>query len=491
MLWLWLLIFLAVCGLAVFLLVLGVGRFIRGFREGLKGDGQRERPSLRSVLFRTVLLTLLVLLLLMTALTQHNQQDQQWPVSEGMFQVREAQNRGATWLDGGARTAIEAALKEGVGGNPGGSGERNLNQRELPGFPTLPPAAVETLKREGWVVGEMKEGGEPRDYVAWRTTKNRAVYYFWGHNPWYWSLLSYLWMLVFGVAVLSPFAAVAAWLLNRRIVKPVQQVAEASVVLADGGEPMPIPTKAPQELSVMADSFNRMAEKLRRAQDTERDFLLSVGHELKTPLTAIDGYAELLADGAVEPEQASEVLSLESTRLRRLIGDLLDLARIGRSEFTVLDEDVDLAVTASEVSDRYQALAAAREVTLLVDAPERAFVRGDRGRLLQVASNLVENAIRVTPVGGDVVIFARPGVLEVRDTGPGLTEEDTDHAFERFYLHSRYGDAEVGTGLGLAIVKELVEAMGGTVEVASAPGNGTTFTVKMGHRLGAAHETDD
>ena len=102
---------------------------------------------------------------------------------------------------------------------------------------------------------------------------------------------------------------------------------------------MPIPTKAPRELSVLAGSFNDMAVKLHRAQDTERDFLLSVGHELKTPLTAIEGYAELLADGAVEPQQAAEVLGLESARLRRLIGDLLDLARIGRSEFSVLDED--------------------------------------------------------------------------------------------------------------------------------------------------------
>jgi two-component system, OmpR family, sensor kinase len=280
------------------------------------------------------------------------------------------------------------------------------------------------------------------------------------------------------VAILSPFAAVAAWFLNRRIVKPVQQVAEASVVLADGGEPMPIPTKAPQELSVMAESFNRMARKLRRAQDTEGDFLLSVGHELKTPLTAIDGYAELLADGAVDPKQAAEVLSLESARLRRLIGDLLDLARIDRSEFSVLDDSVDLADIARQLLERYQPAAGTLGIGLRLDA-EPAPAQGDAGRLLQVASNLVENALRVTPSGGFVLVRVRPALLEVSDTGPGLSEQDVEHAFERFYLHRKYSGPEVGTGLGLAIVKELVGAMGGCIEVESQPGRGTTFSVEL------------
>jgi hypothetical protein len=242
---------------------------------------------------------------------------------------------------------------------------------------------------------------------------------------------------------------------------------------------MPIPTKAPRELSVLAGSFNDMAVRLRRAQDTERDFLLSVGHELKTPLTAIDGYAELLADGAVEPHQAAEVLTLESARLRRLIGDLLDLARIDRSEFSVLDEPVDLAVTAAEVRERFDALAAALGVTLQIDASEPALVRGDGGRLLQVASNLVENALRVTPSGGQVRVVARPGLLEVGDTGPGLSADDLEHAFERFYLHRKYSGPEVGTGLGLAIVKELAETMGGDVDAVSEPGAGSTFRVRL------------
>jgi signal transduction histidine kinase len=477
--WLGFLILLAVAGIAVFLLQLTVRHYVRGFRQSQRGDDHAERPTLRSVLFGTVLLTLLVLFLLGTALFEHSQRDQQYAVSEGMTQLRVAQNNGATWLDQEAQTAIEAALRKGVGGNPAGQGGLNLN---VPGMVTdspLPPSAIATLRRQGWVVGVGEVNGEVQHYVAWRTTKNDAIFYDYVVPAWYWSLLQYLWTLAFGVAILSPFAAIAAWYLNRRIVKPVQQVAEASVVLAEGGQPMPIPTKAPRELSVLATSFNDMAIRLRRAQDTERDFLLSVGHELKTPLTAIEGYAELLADGAVERRQAAEVLGLESARLRRLIGDLLDMARIDRSEFSVLDEPVDLAVTAAEVAERFESLASTLGVTLQIDAPEPALARGDGGRLLQVASNLVENALRVTPSGGQVRVLARPGLLEVSDTGPGLSTEDLEHAFERFYLHRKYSGPEVGTGLGLAIVKELAETMRGDVDAVSEPGAGSTFRVRL------------
>ena len=104
----------------------------------------------------------------------------------------------------------------------------------------------------------------------------------------------------------------------------------------------------------------------------------------------------------------------------------------------------------------------------------------DADRVLQIVSNLVENALRLTPAGGEVRVVAEPGVLRVEDTGPGLAEADTEHAFERFYLHERYGrERPVGTGLGLAIVKELTEAMGGTVQVESTPGAETVFTVRL------------
>ncbi len=452
---------------------------IRGFRQGLR-EAAPEHPPLRTTLFRTVLVTLLVLFLLVLVIVDRQQpREDQSPAKEGLAKLNRATSKGNLKIDIDAYETIREALLDATGDNNGsGSGTVFLDGSQSSG--DLPSAAVARLTQRGWDVGEGRVFGDDWHYVAWLTSDTRAVVYMYDPTPWYWQLPSYLFTLLFAAALVSPFAAVAAWYLNRRIVKPVQQVAQASVVLADGGTPMAIPTKAPHELSVMAQSFNRMARKLKKAQDTERDFLLSVGHELKTPLTAIDGYAELLQDGAVEPSAAAAVLSAESGRLRRLITDLLDLARIDRSEFTVVDEPVDLAATAREAVARFEGLAGTLGVALVADAPVAAPARGDAGRLLQVASNLVENALRATGSGGRVAVVARPGRLSVRDTGPGLTEKDLDHAFERFYLHRKYSSGPaVGTGLGLAIVKDLTEAMGGSVEVESEPGAGSTFTIAL------------
>ena len=480
-------------GFAVYLLVLGIRHFVRGFRQGLRGGGGPDRPNLRGVLFRTVLVTLLVLFLLWTALLEQNQQGQRWPVTEGGFELRNAQSHGATWLDSDAQTAIEAALKEAVGGNPGSSGELNLGRTAELQYTPLTPSAIRAAygARDGLGVGAGQVAGEAGHYVAWRTSKNRAVFYGWVTPPWYENVLQYGFMLVFGVAILSPFAAVAAWYLNRRIVKPVQQVADASVVLAEGGEPMPIPTKAPRELSCWRPPSTTWPRGCAGRRTPSATSCSPSATSSKTPLTAIDGYAELLADGAVEPKQAADVLGLESARLRRLIGDLLDLARIDRSEFTVVDEPVDLAVTAREAVARFEGLAETLGVALVADAAGPALARGDAGRLLQVASNLVENALRATGSGGRVEVVARPGQLSVRDTGPGLTEKDLDHAFERFYLHRKYSTGPaVGTGLGLAIVKDLAEAMGGSVVVESEPGAGSTFTIALPVLAPSATPTD-
>ncbi len=488
----WVVVFCLVIGFALYLAVTGVRRFVRGFRAGLRGDETgKERPTLRSVLFKTVLVALLAIFVPLTVDITHNFDDQSFQNSQAMSQLQIALGtegfigpQPAPAISPGLQTpqaeaTLESALRRVVEADSGGSGHLSLNDRSQAAASGLPAQAISLLRGRGWVTGNARLFGQLQRYVAWRTSKHDAVYYFGAPTAWYWALPRYTLTLIFGIGILSPVAAVAAWVLNRSIVKPVRQVSEASVVLADGGQPMEIPTRAPRELSVLAESFNRMAAKLRRAQDTERDFLMSVGHELKTPLTAIDGYAELLADGAVDAGQVADVLSDESARLRRLVGDLLDLARIDRSEFSVVDEPVDLAVTAGDVAQRYAALAATLGVKLEVDSDEPSPIRGDPGRLLQAASNLVENALRVTPSGGAVRVTVQPGLLSVSDSGPGLTDDDVAHAFERFYLHRKYSGPDVGTGLGLAIVKELAVAMGGSVSVSSTPGGGATFELRL------------
>jgi two-component system OmpR family sensor kinase len=275
-------------------------------------------------------------------------------------------------------------------------------------------------------------------------------------------------------------AAAAAYVLARRIVRPVARVAAASRRLASGTHPEPVPVEGAAELATLARSFNELAQQLARAKEAERNFLLSVSHELKTPLTAIAGYAEALREEAVSPEVAAETLVVEAERLQRLIGDLLDLARMNRTDFRVATSEFDLAEVADGAVRRYQQQAAAFGVSLMAVSDEPSLAVGDADRMLQVVSNLVENALRLTPPGGEVRVVTAPGALRVTDTGPGLKEEDCERAFERFYLHSRYGrERKVGTGLGLAIVKELTRAMRGEVEVVSEPGRLTVFTVRL------------
>ena len=198
-----------------------------------------------------------------------------------------------------------------------------------------------------------------------------------------------------------------------------------------------------------------MAEQLATSRESERNFLLSVSHELKTPLTAIRGYAEGLGEGAFTPEEASRTILVESRRLERLVRDLLDLARMNRHEFSVSREPVNLADVAREAVARHEASAREFGVALAAEGDE-SWVEADHDRLLQVVSNLIENALRETPPSGSVAVQTGGSRIAVSDTGPGLHADDLPHAFDRFFLYDKYGrERAVGSGLGLAIVKQL------------------------------------
>ena len=300
----------------------------------------------------------------------------------------------------------------------------------------------------------------------------------------------YVWGLLIAAAAGGLLAALAAFLLARRISRPVDRIAAAARSLARGTHPEPVPVEGAAEIAMLAGAFNDLAAQLRRAQEAERNFLLSVSHELKTPLTAIRGYAEAVEDGAVDPRVAAATVASEARRLERLVRDLLDLARMNRTDFSVHNSEIDLSEVADDAVRRYEQQAESFGVELHAVADGPAPALADADRVLQVVSNLVENALRLTPAGGEVRVVAEPGILRVEDTGPGLAEADTERAFERFYLHERYGlERQVGTGLGLAIVKELTLAMGGDVEVESRPGAFTVFTVRFHVPKVAARET--
>jgi two-component system OmpR family sensor kinase len=333
---------------------------------------------------------------------------------------------------------------------------------------------TERIRGTEYFFAARKVGGNPKVLVLLRPRSR-------GNSAFYPFLIGLLIAAGAGIAL----AALAAYLLARRIARPVRRVVDATRYLAEDRDPEPVPIEGAYEIARLAQAFNEMAEQLARARAAEKQFLLSVSHELKTPLTAIRGYAEGVEDGAFGVDEAVATISAEAARLERLVRDLLDLARMNRTDFSIHRENIDLAETAREAVRRYEGQARDFGVTLEAFAPAPAPAVADRDRVLQVTSNLVENALRLTPPGGVVRVRAKPAVIVVEDTGPGLRREDLPHAFERFYLHSRYSsDRPVGTGLGLSIVKELTQGMGGSVDVESTPGQGTTFTVRMPRAAG-------
>jgi len=274
-------------------------------------------------------------------------------------------------------------------------------------------------------------------------------------------------------------AALASLFLARRLAGPLRALALASGKLARGEE-VEVPADGPEEVAAVGRAFNATASELARARDAQRTFLLSVSHELKTPLTAVQTYAEALGEGAIEPSEAAATIGRESERLERLVGDLLDLGRLERHAFEVRREPFDLRETAEAACAPFRARAAELGVGLELAADRTSWAQGDPGRAIQILTNLLENALRVTPPGGRVTVTVSGSHATVRDTGPGLTEEDLPRAFERFYLHERYrSDRPVGSGLGLAIVHELVQAMGGEVTASAAPGGGAEFHVQL------------
>jgi signal transduction histidine kinase len=364
--------------------------------------------------------------------------------------------------------------------------ETQLVRAKIPGF--LPKHARELLAQGEPAQGTVTFNGTA-DYFAAQLLNPGTLILLRPQSTAKSLLSPYVWGLFIAAAAGGLLAALAAFLLARRISRPVDRISAAARTLTRGTHPEPVPVEGAAEIATLAVAFNDLAAQLRRAQEAERNFLLSVSHELKTPLTAIRGYAEAVEDGAVDPREAAATVAFEARRLERLVHDLLDLARMNRTDFSVLNTEIDLAEVAEDAVRRYQQQAETFGVALHAVGDPPAPAIGDADRVLQVVSNLVENALRLTPPGGEVRVVTEPGLLRVEDSGPGLAETDTAHAFERFYLHERYGrERPVGTGLGLAIVKELTLAMGGSVDVESHPGRLTVFTVRLRAPV-AARET--
>jgi signal transduction histidine kinase len=303
--------------------------------------------------------------------------------------------------------------------------------------------------------------------------------------------LDYL-LLVSGGALVVAF--VVALVVSRRISRPLEEAVATTGRISGGDLDARVPEEAGRypELSSLTSSINSMAAALARSRTRERQFLLSVSHDLRTPLTSILGYAEAIGDGTVDDVPAAAgVIAGEARRLERLVGDLLELARLDRRQFSLHPVEVDIGALVRDCAEGMRI--PVEEAGLVLNVPiggggagpvsaARAFV--DPDRLAQVVANLVENAYKFA--SRTVQVWAgrsgRHVVVTVDDDGPGIPPQEQGRVFDRFF-QVRAGPAarQAGTGLGLAIVAELVAAMGGSVQVLSptTPTGGTRMEVRF------------
>ncbi|MHB8469733.1 MAG: sensor histidine kinase [Gaiellaceae bacterium] len=271
--------------------------------------------------------------------------------------------------------------------------------------------------------------------------------------------------------------------LSRRITRPLLALSAAADEVAAGNYGVELPPAGlSDEISHLSARFGDMAARLAESEQLSRNFLMSVSHELRTPLTAIRGHVSALVEGVIDDPVARDaslaVIGEEALRLERLVGDVLDLAKLDANRFTLLHEEVDMARLCERAYNAFAEVARRRAVDYKRDLGADAVIVTDGDRVLQIISNLLSNAFRWTPEGGRVslALSAANGDVSVvvADSGPGIAADERERIFRPFW--SRDGG---GTGLGLAIARELAHALGGRIDLHSELGLGSRFELVL------------
>src|SRR4051812_1741992 len=277
-------------------------------------------------------------------------------------------------------------------------------------------------------------------------------------------------------------AAAFAWYSSRRITTPVLQLTTAADEVAHGNYEVEVPSGGAGEIGLLAERFRQMASRLGETEELERNFLMTVSHELRTPLTAIRGHVGALREGVVTDDElraaSLTVIAAEAERLERLVGDVLDLAKLDAHRFTVLQEEVDMERLVDRAYVTFSEEARRRGIDYRRELEAKPVIVSDGDRVLQIITNLLSNAFRWTPDGGSVglELSATDGsvYVGVADSGPGIPPSERERIFRPFW--SRGGG---GTGLGLAIARELAAALGGRISLESSAETGSRFELVL------------
>jgi len=289
-------------------------------------------------------------------------------------------------------------------------------------------------------------------------------------------------------ALAAFLAALLAIIISRSIALPLQKMAGVAQGIARGDYSQTAPSSGPDEVQALALSINGMSQQVQATQQVQRDFLANVSHELKTPLTSIQGFAQAILDGTANSPEALKrsagIIYEEADRMRRLVEGLLDLARLDAGLRALHRAPLDLRLMLMAIAEKLGPRARAKGINLQTELPPALpTLIGDADRLAQVFTNLLDNALKHTPAGGSVALAAAAGgggvVVTVKDSGAGIPPQDLHRIFERFYQVDKSRAHSEGLGLGLAISKEIVEAHSGRVSVESRLGEGSTFSVQL------------
>jgi len=292
--------------------------------------------------------------------------------------------------------------------------------------------------------------------------------------------------LLYGALIGAVIALFLGIFLSRTITRPIRELTQATHAVSQGDLSQQVPVRTKDELGNLANAFNKMSSELSRSVNARKQMTADIAHELRTPLSLILGHAEAVHDGVLPPTKENfEIIREEATRLEHLVNDLRTLSLADAGELSINPQNIEPGALLREVASLYQFQTQKKKIRLDLDiVPHLPPLEVDPGRMTQVITNILDNAMRHTPEGGNITLSAKQAgntiELSIKDSGPGLPKEEAERIFERFYrVDASRQREDGGSGLGLAIAKSIVQAHNGQLSTESETGMGLKVTITL------------